>query len=327
MSTYLCHILTQQERPTRAALEVLTHLRALARRDGAQLAACVLHPEADRFVEVLKPYGVDQVYLVKHPVLDRHLNAPVLAALEAVFHAAQPVLMAMPSSESVKDVLGALAARVGAAALPDVAAFDTGASVTATRPVMAARVLAETEAATPPVLISVRAGAYDARPAENPTEPEVVEVPFDFDTATLRATLREVITGATGQVDLSEADIIVAAGRGVRDEAGKQLVEELARVLNAAIGASRAAIEAGLFPASLQIGQTGKVVSPTLYIAVGISGAIQHVAGMAGSKVIVAINKDPDAPIFNIATYGIVGDLYQILPLLIEEIRRIKAES
>lgn len=327
MSAYLCYIPVQQERPTRAALEVLTHLRTLARRDGAQLAACVLHPEADRFVEALKLYGVDQVYLVKHPALDRHLNAPVLAALEAVFRAAQPALMALPSTEAVKDVLGALATRVGAAALPDVSAFDTGASITATRPVMAARVLADTEATTQPVLVSVRAGSYDARPAESPSEPDVVEVPFDFDTATLRATLREVITGTTGQVDLSEADIIVAAGRGVRDEAGKQLVEELARELGAAIGASRAAIEAGLFPASLQIGQTGKVVSPTLYIAVGISGAIQHVAGMAGSKVIVAINKDPDAPIFNIATYGIVGDLYQILPLLLEEIRRIKAES
>jgi electron transfer flavoprotein alpha subunit len=180
MSTYLCYIPVQQERPTRAALEVLTHVRTLARRDGARLAACVLHPEADRFVEALKLYGVDQVYLVKHPALDRHLNAPVLTALAAVFRAAQPTLMALPSTESVKDVLGALAARVGAAALPDVSAFDIGASVTATRPVMAARVLADTEATTQPVLVSVRAGSYDARPAESPSEPDVVEVPFDF---------------------------------------------------------------------------------------------------------------------------------------------------
>ncbi|MDQ7041476.1 MAG: electron transfer flavoprotein subunit alpha/FixB family protein [Rhodothermus sp.] len=327
MSIYLCYIPIQQDRPARVALEALTRTRELARRDGVRLAACVLHPEAERFVEALQPYGIDQLYLVQHPVLSQHLNAPVLAALEAVFHAARPTLMTFPSTESVKDVLGALAARVGAATLPDVAAFETGASVTATRPVMAARVLADTEAAEHPVLVSIRAGSYDARPDETPTEPEIVRVPFTFDTATLRATLREIITGTTGQMDLSEADVIVAAGRGVRDEAGKKLVEALARELGAAIGASRAVIEAGLFPASLQVGQTGKVVSPTLYIAVGISGAIQHVAGMAGSKVIVAINKDPDAPIFNIATYGIVGDLYQILPLLIEEIRRIKAES
>ncbi|SHK49035.1 electron transfer flavoprotein subunit alpha/FixB family protein [Rhodothermus profundi] len=327
MSTYLCYISIQQDRPTRSSLEVLTRMRELARRDGVPLAACVLHPDAERFIEALKPYGVDRIYLVQHAALAQHLNAPVLAALEAVFQAAQPAVMAFPSTEAIKDVLGALAARVSAAALPDVASFEVTPTVTVTRPVMAARVLADTEAAAQPVLISVRAGAYHAQPAETATDPEVVAVPFDFDASVLRATLREVLTGATDQVDLSEADIIVAAGRGVRDEAGKQLVETLARELGAAVGASRAAIEAGLFPASLQIGQTGKVVSPTLYIAVGISGAIQHVAGMAGSKVIVAINKDPDAPIFNIATYGIVGDLYQILPLLIEEVRRIKAGS
>lgn len=327
MSMYLCYIPIQQDRPARTALEALSRTRELARRDGAQLAACVLHAEPNRFVDALKPYGVDQVYLVRHPVLTQHLNAPVLAALEAVFRTAAPTLMTFPSNESTKDVLGALAARVDAAVLPDVSDFDLQDTVTAVRPVMAARVLARTEALTRPVLVSIRAGAYEARPAEQPAAPTVTEVPFPFDTDTLRATLREVITGATGQVDLSEADIIVAAGRGVRDEAGRQLVEALARELGAAIGASRAAIEAGLFPANLQIGQTGKVVSPTLYIAVGISGAIQHVAGMAGSKVIVAINKDPDVPIFNIATYGIVGDLYQILPLLIEEIRRMKAAS
>lgn len=326
MPTYLCYIPVQQMRPVRAALEVLTRMRELARRDGARLAACVLHPEAERFVEDLKPYGLAQIYLVSHPMLGQHLNASMLAALEAVFRAAQPVVMAFPSTESVKDLLGALAVRVSAAALPDVAAFDTSGSVAATRPVMAARVLADTAACKQPVLISVRAGAYHAQPADSFADPEVVNVPFAFDATALRATLRAVITGATGQVDLSEAEIIVAAGRGVRDETGKRLLETLAQELGAAIGASRAAIEAGLFPASLQIGQTGKVVSPTLYIAVGISGAIQHIAGMANSKIIVAINKDPDAPIFNIATYGIVGDLYQILPLLIEEIRRIKAE-
>ncbi len=324
MLTYLCHITVQNERPTRTTLEVLTHLRRLAYRDHARLAACVLHPEAASVVEALKAYGVEQVYLIRHPIFKQHLNAPVIAALEAVFKQAKPALMAFASTEAVKDVLSALATRVGAVAVPDVSAFDFGSTFTATRPVMAARALADVTVADQPVLVSVRAGAYQAQPAETPVEPELVEIPVEIDTAALRATLREVITGATGQLDLSEASIVVAAGRGVRDEAGKQLVEALARELGAAVGASRAAIESGLFPASLQIGQTGKVVSPILYIAVGISGAIQHVAGMAGSQIIVAINKDPNAPIFNLATYGIVGDLYQILPILIEEIRILK---
>jgi electron transfer flavoprotein alpha subunit len=141
----------------------------------------------------------------------------------------------------------------------------------------------------------------------------------------LRQTLREVVKAATGHVDLSEAEVIVAAGRGVKDEEGRRLVGELAGLLNAGVGASRALTESGAYDPSLQIGQTGKVVSPQLYIAVGISGAIQHVAGMSNSNVIVAINKDPDAPIFEVADYGIVGDLYQVLPAFIDAVRQLKA--
>ena len=141
----------------------------------------------------------------------------------------------------------------------------------------------------------------------------------------LKATLKEIISASGDTIDLNEAEAIVAAGRGVKDEEGQKLISELAELLNAGIGASRALTEAGVYDPSLQIGQTGKVVSPQLYIAVGISGAIQHVAGMANSKVIVAINKDPDAPIFEIADYGIVGDLYKVLPPFIDELRKVKS--
>ena len=145
------------------------------------------------------------------------------------------------------------------------------------------------------------------------------------DASSLKQTLREIVSAAGGGVDLADATVVVAAGRGVRDEAGKALVQELAEVTGAAIGASRAVVEMGLFPPEAQIGQTGKVVAPDLYFAVGISGAIQHVAGMTGSRTIVAINKDADAPIFDVATYGIVGDLHQVLPPLIQALREAKA--
>ena len=155
-------------------------------------------------------------------------------------------------------------------------------------------------------------------------EPTVETVVFESDASTVRQTLREVVAAASGAVDLSDARVVVAAGRGVKDEEGKRLIEELAEVTGAAIGASRAVVESGMFPATAQIGQTGKVVSPDIYFAIGVSGAIQHVAGMNNSRIIVAINSNPDAPIFDVATYGIVGDLYKVLPPLIEELKKAK---
>jgi len=223
--------------------------------------------------------------------------------------------MVAASTEAVKDVLGALAVRCDAAVLPDVASFDlNGDVVTCQRPVMAAKKLAATSTSHPLVFVSVRSGSYEA--VEAPVDGSISEVAFSLDDASLGQTLREVVSSAGDTVDLSEARVVVAAGRGVRDEEGRALVQELADITGAAIGASRAVVETGLFPATAQIGQTGKVVSPDLYFAVGISGAVQHTAGMANSRVIVAINKDPDAPIFELATYGLVGDCFKILPLL-----------
>ena len=328
MPTILTYVPVSGGQPNRTALEALTRAREVAAERGWTTAAAVLAPEATRAAERLGAYGAETVFAVSDAAFAQPVNALVVDALEAVVREAAPLAVVMPSTEGVKDVIGALAQRLGAPALPDVSAFDvTGAGVTATRPVMAAKFRASVEASRPegaPVLVSVRAGSYTAEEAASGAAPEVIDVALATDPASLKQTLREVVSAAGGGVDLSDATVVVAAGRGVRDEAGRDLVQQLADVTGAAIGASRAVVEMGLFPPEAQIGQTGKVVAPDLYFAVGISGAIQHVAGMTGSRTIVAINKDADAPIFDVATYGIVGDLHAVLPPLIEALHEAK---
>lgn len=323
MSTILTHIAISDGKIKRSSLEVLSHCTQLANGNGHQSEAVIIDANASQYVDEVKKYGASKVYVIEDPIFKNHINTPLLKALTKVMEQADPYIFAFASTESTKDVLGALAANQNAAVLSDVSEFDLiEGGIKAKRPVMAAKILSSNEAKADKILVSVRSGSYEL--AENEGNPEVINIDFSFDENELKATLREVIGASGDKIDLSEAETIIAAGRGAKDEEGQQLINELAETLGAAIGASRALTEAGIMDPSLQIGQTGKVVSPQLYIAVGISGAIQHVAGMANSKIIVAINKDPDAPIFDIADYGIVGDLYKVLPPFIEELKKIK---
>ena len=323
MSTLLTIISVNDGKIKRSSLEVLSRCNELAAGNDLKSAALVIDANASDIAEKLKAYGPDTIYTIENPIFKNHLNTPVLKALSAAMDKIEPSVVAFASTESSKDILGALAAAQNAAALSDMSEFElTDGGVKGKRPVMASKIISSVEAVGSPIILSIRSGSYDV--VEQANDASVEAIDFGFSEDELQITLKEIISSSSDRVDLSEAEIVVSAGRGVKDEEGRNLISELASVLNAGIGASRALTEAGVYDASLQIGQTGKVVSPQLYIGIAISGAIQHVAGMANSKVIVAINKDPDAPIFDIADYGLVGDLYKILPPFIEELKKIK---
>lgn len=323
MSSILTYIAISEGKVKRSSLEVLSRCNQIAKENGLTSEAVIIDSNASSFIETVQKYGATKIYLVEDPIFVQHRNVPLLSALSKVMETSNPRIFALASTESTKDVLGALAANQKAGVIADVSEFelmDNG--VKAKRPVMAAKIIGNVEVYNSKVLVSVRSGSYDL--VEAPTDSPIETLEFSTSENDLKAKLREIISITGDTIDLNEAESIVAAGRGVKDEAAKALITELANVLKAGVGASRALTESGVYDPSLQIGQTGKVVSPQLYIAVGISGAIQHVAGMANSKVIVAINKDADAPIFEVADYGIVGDLYKILPPFIEELKKIK---
>lgn len=323
MSTLLTYISANDGKIKRSSLEVLSRCNELAQNNGLKSAALVISNNPESVTDQIKKYGADSIYTIKDPVFKNHLNAPLLKALSLAVDEIKPKVLAFASTESSKDILGAIAASKNAAALADMSEFElTDSGVKGKRPVMASKIISSVKAEGEPVMITVRSGSYDV--VENEKDATVQALEFGFDESDLRSTLKEIISASGDKIDLSEAETVVAAGRGVKDEEGRELISELADVLNAGIGASRALTEAGVYDPSLQIGQTGKVVSPQLYIGIGISGAIQHVAGITNSKVIVAINKDPDAPIFDIADYGLVGDLYKVLPPFIEELKKVK---
>jgi electron transfer flavoprotein alpha subunit len=323
MSSILTYIAITDGKVKRSSLEVLSHCKSIADANNLSCEAVIIDAAASTYAHEVQKYGASTIYMVEDQMFQKHQNASLLKALQRVISEATPTVVAFASTEGTKDVLGALSASLNAGVVADVSEFSVNADkVTAKRPMMAAKIMGNVEVTGSPILVSVRSGSYDLK--ESPTEATIKAVEAGISADDIKATLREIISATGDTIDLNEAEVIVAAGRGIKDEDGKNLIAELAAVLNAGIGASRALTESGVYDPSLQIGQTGKVVSPQLYIAIGISGAIQHVAGMANSKVIVAINKDADAPIFEVADYGIVGDLYKVLPPFIEEIKKIK---
>jgi electron transfer flavoprotein alpha subunit len=255
--------------------------------------------------------------------LDHSSTAGAVAALAKRAESEKPQLIHLSATPWGRDLGTRLAARLGVAYVGDVTALRPAENgLEAERTMYAGKVRATVRFPVPAV-VTIRPGAYPLPP--DAPEPKVEQVPAEPGAETLAFQRVEATTAASGRVPLAEARVIVSGGRGLRGPENWKLVEELADALGAALGASRAVTDAGWRPNEEQVGQTGKTVAPDLYIALGISGAIQHLAGMTSSKVIVAVNKDPDADIFKVADYGVVGDVFEFLPAFTEEVRKAKA--
>lgn len=295
--------------------------------EGGEVSVAVLSNNATVNTGEFAHYGADKVYVVNHAALENYVPDAYAAALEAVIKEAGANVVFLAHSAIGRDLAPKLAARFGAGAVSDIINVELdGGNIVFTRPIYAGKAFTKNTVNSDLIFATIRPNNLTKSEPDTSRSAETVNVSVDLPADSLRTFIKEVVKKSTGGVDLSEAKIIVSGGRGVKSADGFKPLQELADVLGAAVGASRGACDAEYCDYALQIGQTGKVVTPDLYIAAGISGAIQHLAGMSNSKVIVAINKDPEAPIFKVADYGIVGDLFEIVPILTEELKKALAE-
>ena len=302
--------------PKKVSYELLT----LARELGTP-SAVVLGKGAAAAADQLSAYGAEKVYVSEAEELDGYLSGPKAALLAQLVADKAPAAVLLPSNSDGKEVAARLAVKTGSGLVTD--AVGVSPDLVAEQPVFGGSVVVQSRVATGTPIITVRANS--TTPSEAPAAGTVEQVTATFSPADLGARIVEsVVEDKGGRPDLGDASIVVSGGRGVGAAEGFGIVEQLADTLGAAVGASRAATDAGWYPHQNQVGQTGRTVSPQLYIAVGISGAIQHRAGMQTSKTIVAVNKDAEAPIFELADFGLVGDLFTVVPQLTEAIAKRK---
>ncbi len=291
---------------------------------GGGLSACLIGKGVEGLAPELGKHGAEKVCLCESDALENYSPDGYAQAVAAAAKQADPALILFAASAQGKDLAPRSAAKLGAGLSSDCIDISVqDGKVTAKRPVYSGKCYAKTEATGSPAICSARPNVFP--PAEEKgAAGEVVKV--DPDVSEVKSQVKELNITATGRPELTEAPIIVSGGRGMKDKENFKILEDLADVLGAAVGASRAAVDSGYADVARQVGQTGKVVNPNLYMAFGISGAIQHLAGMRTSKVIVAVNKDPDAPIFQKADYGIVDDLFKVVPVMTEEMKKMLAE-
>lgn len=325
MSDILVFCEHQNGKIKKTSLELLSKAQDLSQSLGGKITALLVGTGLESLVNNLAAYQAKVVVLAEHPSLELYNTLAYTQAVCQTIEQLKPSLVLATASPLGKDLFPRVAARLKSGLASDCTDIrvEEG-KLIARRPIYSGKALVDVAFNTPIQMAITRPNSF---PVKNPQLGLTAEtVRLNIDLGLLRAPMKERAQGEGGKVDLTEAEIIVSGGRAMGNPENFKILRDMALVIGASVGASRAAVDSGYAPHDMQVGQTGKVVNPKLYIACGISGAIQHLAGMRTSKVIVAVNKDPEAPIFGKADYGIVGDLFTIVPLLSEEFKKLLAE-
>jgi len=323
MNSVLVFVEQRQGKVKHSSLEALSEGRRLAKRIGSTVSALMIGSQIDSLVDEISKFGPDFIILVQHNALaDYSPDGYRDAFLEAINQERPKVILAAGTAMG-KDIAPRIAAKIDAGLATDCLAIEVSDdAMIATRPVFAGKVLQKLKITSSTKIATLKPNTFKAEQV-SAHAPSFRKITPQIDPSPWRAVLKSIQEPEVKKQDVSEASIIVSGGRGMKGPEGYKILEDLAATLGGTVGASRAAVDAGWRSHADQVGQTGKIISPNLYIACGISGAVQHQVGMVNSKIIVAINKDPEAPIFKFADYGIVGDLFEIIPALTKEVKKL----
>lgn len=306
------------------SFEVLSEARKLADKLSYDLGAILIGSGVEEAAKNASKYGADKVFVADDEVLKEYRSEAYAKVVDKVVTDNSAEILLFAATQNGKDLAARFAAKAGTGLASDCTAIalNDDNNMVCTRPIYGGNVMIDLECPEKrPQMATIRPNSMERVECEKAGE--VVKVELDFAEEDIRTIVKDVIEKAGGEISLADASIIVTGGRGLGEASGFDLIREFAKTLGAAVGASRAAVDSGWIEYEHQVGQTGKTVSPKLYIACGVSGALQHLAGMKTSDVIVAINKDEEAPIMSVANYGIVGDLYKVIPVMIEEINKV----
>jgi electron transfer flavoprotein alpha subunit len=324
MSGILVVIEQRDNRISRISWEALAAGQRLAAQTSAPVTAVLLGADTASLATEVATHAIAKVIRIEHPLLTHYTPDAFTLALQQLLEKESPTHVVLPHTYQVRDYAPALAARLSQVLISDVVAIGDGPVFT--RQLMQGRLNGEYKpTGTGPCFVSVQAGAFRAEAAAASSPAPIETFAPTIEQAQIRTKPGQPFRGSSQTVDLGSAQLIVSVGRGIKEAENLPLVQDLATALGAELAASRPICDNGWLPMERQVGSSGQTVAPKLYLAVGISGAIQHLVGMKGSQCIVAINKDPDAPIFEVADYGIVGDLFEVVPALTEAIKAAKA--